>query len=801
MGNILEGTIIIRGTGTRATRLMNEIESWKKSAPSLYEEVSSKIRCFVDSDADKRGATFYGFPIIAPKVTWREQLSIDVHNKRDAATAQSGHSVLYIVAIANSESIIDEIQKENDSYTIVTTDKAFMLEMHGMMVENGYKAYNEEDAFALKKAKALFFLHADEVLKRKAATNISVPQSAVSAAGPDTIAMFTTTYGGGGAERVVSRLAEALGKKGHKIIIIADQRSEHEYMMTEGADYIYAEHSYNADFNAWIEERYTLLKEHNVQVACFHIPYEGPMLFYEVLLCRLMGIMTVVEYHTSFINALSQRGGLAENRAIYLLADKLVVLSKTDEVYWKDNGVDAVYIPNPFPTVPLSNELQVQISEKNHTLLWVGRLDQKYKRFFDLIPIMQEVVKAIPDVKLYVVGVAPDPVEGQRFRDQVKENSLDDNIELCGFVDDVETYYKKASVFLMTSPGEGFPMVFAEAKAHDLPTVMYDLPYLELVKDGKGVVIVEQGDVKTFAKEVTVLLKDADKRRNLAKEARESAKSFCSYDIAGAWERVFKCENTHEIDKDSEAKERHLITMLLGGDKLKAISEDSISHFEELCGIHPNDGHSYNAASIEKRWIEDPLDLEARKSLQEKYHFADWHLTLKAHKPYMEAIIRGILALSHDDDSIKEILEIGCGLGDIIADSLLDRFGRTAYDISPEVIGADREWYRDNGIEWNVGVFNDVRDRRIDCLIMVNFIHSVKPEYLGEYLPNLFSRNRVHYLVVDQVTGNYPYTHDFEALLPEGVEEIYRFGPYDSDGGHRYILLFENRGLFEHVGN
>ena len=234
---------------------------------------------------------------------------------------------------------------------------------------------------------------------------------------------------------------------------------------------------------------------------------------------------------------------------------------------------------------------------------------------------------------------------------------------------------------------------------------------------------------------------------------------------------------------------------MLVGEKLKAISEESISHFEELHGIYPDDGHSYNAAIIEKRWAEDPLDLEARKSLQDKYHFADWHLTLKAHKPYMEAIIRGILALAHDDNSVKEILEIGCGLGDIIADSLLDGFDRTAYDISHEVIEANREWYQGRGIEWNVGVFNDVRDRRIDCLIMVNFIHSVKPEYLSEYLTNLFSRNRVHYLVVDQVTGNYPYTHDFEALLPEGVEEIYRFGPYDSDGGHRYILFFENKNL------
>lgn len=795
--------ILIRGTGTRATRLMKEIESWESSAPALLDDLRSKIRCFVDCDADKRGTTFYGIPIITTEESWRDICSINMQDNEGVATAKSAQTILYIVAIANSQPIVNEIEKDNNSQIRVITDKAFMLEMHGMLVENGYKAYNEEDAFALKKAKALFFLHADEVLKRKAATNISVPQSAVSAAGPDTIAMFTTTYGGGGAERVVSRLAEDLGNKGHKIIIIADQRSEHEYTMTEGADCIYTEHSYNADFNAWIEERYTLLKEHNVQVACFHIPYEGPMLFYEVLLCRLMGIRTIVEYHTSFINALNQRGGLAENRTTYLLADKLVVLSKTDEVYWRDNGVDAVYIPNPFPKGHYGSkyaesdrsESEIILAEENHNLLWIGRIDQKYKRVFDLIPIMQEVGKSIPDAKLFVVGAVPDPAEGERFKEQVKENSLEDNIELCGFANDVDAYYKKASMLLMTSPGEGFPMTLAEAKFHGLPIVMYDLPYLELVKDGKGVITVEQGNTEAFAREVTALLKDTDKRNTLAKEAKESAEFFGRYDIVGAWEKVFSGESIYETDKEEEAKERILINQLLVNEKYKTLTESYISHFEELNGIVPGDGHSYNAESIEKTWEDDKLDLEARKHLQEKYHFADWHLTLKVHKPYMEAIIRGILALSHEDDSIKEILEIGCGLGDIIADPLLDGFKRTAYDISPEVIGADREWYRDRGIEWNVGVFNDVRDREIDCLIMVNFIHSVKPEYLSEYFPNLFSRNRIRYTVVDQVTGNYPYTHDFVALLPEGVEEIYRFGPYNSDGGHRYILLFENKNI------
>ena len=775
--------VIIRGTGIRAKRLMEEIESWQSIAPALYYEVRRKLRCFVDNAVDKQGTTFFGVSVITPEGILRNDSS---------ASFQGIGPTLYVLAVADYRSIIEEIEKENNSQIRVITDKAFLLKMHRMMAADGYKSYNEEDAFAVREVKALFFLHGDEVLKRKETIGISLNKCVATSANHATIALFTGIYGVGGAERVVSRLAEILAAKRHKIIIIADCQAEHEYALPEGVQCVYSQHSYNESFNAWVDERYKLLKKYKVQIACFHIPYDGPRLFYEVLLCKRMGIRTIVEYHTSFINAFNQRGGLAENRTTYIFADKLVVVSKTDEVYWRDNGVDAVYIPNPFPK-EFDSSGNEYVEKENNCLLWIGRIDHKYKRVFDLIPIMQEVRKSVPDVKLYMIGAAPDPDEGKRFANQIKENSLDQNIELCGFQDDVDTYYKKASLMLMTSPGEGFPMTLAEAKSHGLPVVMYDLPYLELVKDGKGVVKIEQGNMKTFAHEVTALLKDENKREKLSKEAKESAKFFHAYDIADAWEKVFMDKCMHETDKEAEAKERRLIGLMLGTGLQKEIVQSHIRHFEELHGIYPGDGHAYNAEMIEKAWAEEPLNLEERTRLQEKYHFVNWHLTLKKNKPYMEAILRGILALANDDDSIKEILEIGCGLGDIIADPLLNIFNRTAYDISSEVIGADREWYKGRGIEWNVGVFNDVRDRKIDCLIMVNFIHSVKPEYLKEYFPNLFFRNHIRYMFVDQVTGNYPYTHDFEQLLPEGVREIYRFGPYDSDGGHRYILIFENR--------
>ncbi|RKM60412.1 glycosyltransferase [Butyrivibrio sp. CB08] len=771
---INQNKIIIRGTGVRAKNLINELESYKKTVPDVYNEIMQKIFGFIDIDPQKQGTFFYNIPVYGPSI---------LSDFKD--------TFLYVVAIADCKTILDEIQNDNGSNIRVITDMEFVREIHldltsgiyrtcddelktiiddaATIVKNDYdisrirKCFCDEvDAFAIRMVKALFFLNDRAVLTCNKQITITTSQSEKYCTEPLVIGMFTSTFGGGGTERVVSHLAKSFVEQGMKVFIFVDQNSDQEYAIPENVELVRFKHPLGEDFYNDIEERYQILKEKKINIACFHFPYEGALLYYEALLCKLMGVKTFVEAHTSFINALRQRGGLFENKKIYTLVDKLVVLSKTDELFWRDNGVEAQYIPNPFPI----KELGIEIKQEKNVLLWVGKLDQKYKRVFDLIPIVARVKSIIPDVKLYIVGATVDEKEGKYFKQQIAEKKLENNIIFCGFVSDVDSYYQMASVMLMTSPGEGFPMALAEAKTNGLPVVMYDLPYLELVKDGKGVVTVKQGDIKSFADEVVSLLTDDDRREELSKQARKSAEYFMNYNIVGAWKNVFEGISDEEIVSEAQDQERALIWKLL--DESMKVTND-------------------------KRKLDElrEIDLEDRRRLQKNFGFIDWHLTPKLDKPYIDAIVDAIVDQTKDR-SYRSIVEIGCGLGDIIGDSLLEGYSRKAYDLSSEVICAARERFMKRGVEWYVGSFNDVKDRDIEFLIAVNFIHSIKPEYLLEYFNNLYSRNKIKYLIVDKVTGNYPYTHDFESLLPEYVHEIKRFGPYYADGGERYILLWEN---------
>ena len=69
---------------------------------------------------------------------------------------------------------------------------------------------------------------------------------------------------------------------------------------------------------------------------------------------------------------------------------------------------------------------------------------------------------------------------------------------VCGYDTDIDSYYRRSELHILTSISETFPMAIAESKSYGMPLVMYELPFVELVREskGKGIVSIPQGDIK-----------------------------------------------------------------------------------------------------------------------------------------------------------------------------------------------------------------------------------------------------------------------------------------------------------------
>ena len=76
---------------------------------------------------------------------------------------------------------------------------------------------------------------------------------------------------------------------------------------------------------------------------------------------------------------------------------------------------------------------------------------------------------------------------------------------------------KKHLFCVMTSLCESFSMVLAESKGYGVPTVMYELPNLELTQGLRGIISVPQDDILALANGIILLFTDREKRIQMGK--------------------------------------------------------------------------------------------------------------------------------------------------------------------------------------------------------------------------------------------------------------------------------------------
>jgi hypothetical protein len=172
----------------------------------------------------------------------------------------------------------------------------------------------------------------------------------------------------------------------------------------------------------------------------------------------------------------------------------------------------------------------------------------------DIVPIMKEVITVLPNVKIRVYGPEwPTDIAGQ-LENSAKENGLENNIIYCGnVIGDTSKMYEGVAVHLVTSAYESFGMAIAEGKMNGIPLVLYKMPYLELLKDGKGYIAVENDDTKAAAEAIVNILTNRQLAESLSIEAKQSVQKFINFDYGDAWRNLI-VGLTDNVQSDDDFK-------------------------------------------------------------------------------------------------------------------------------------------------------------------------------------------------------------------------------------------------------
>lgn len=214
--------------------------------------------------------------------------------------------------------------------------------------------------------------------------------------------------------------------------------------------------------------------------------------------------------------------------------DYVVTLTKRDKELWEQGikNIKAKIIPiaNPSPF-----EVQENIPSLDYkTILCVGRLT--YQKGFDLlITAWARVAQQVPDWKIVIVGSGEDELMLQQM---AKDFAVEDSIVFAGQQKNMDTFYRQASFFCMTSRFEGLPMVLLEAQSYGLPIVAFDCDTgpADLIENKKNGILVEPLDTTELADGIIELMNLNElSYMNYAKTAKEVSMNFYGKKLVGKW--------------------------------------------------------------------------------------------------------------------------------------------------------------------------------------------------------------------------------------------------------------------------
>lgn len=138
----------------------------------------------------------------------------------------------------------------------------------------------------------------------------------------------------------------------------------------------------------------------------------------------------------------------------------------------------------------------------------VGRL-VCLKGHLTLLAVMKDVLAAVPDAYLLVIGEGPDEAV---FRQEAERLGVADHVIWKGRVEPevLPQYYHTMDVLAMPSHWEGFGLTAAEAMAAGKPVVGSDVPGLrEVVEDGVTGFLVPVNNTDALARRLIALVSDA----------------------------------------------------------------------------------------------------------------------------------------------------------------------------------------------------------------------------------------------------------------------------------------------------
>lgn len=206
---------------------------------------------------------------------------------------------------------------------------------------------------------------------------------------------------------------------------------------------------------------------------------------------------------------------------------------------WLKNTPRLVVQTNPI-TIDFDG-FEYSSASKLKEIIYVGRVDYTQKRVYRVIETWAQLECDFPEWKLTIVG---DGEERKNIEHMVSEMELR-NVNFEGF-QSPRPYYERASILMLTSEFEGFPLVLAECMSFGVVPVVYGCysAVYDIIEDGKDGLIIPKADkgfdTSDMAERMRPLMTDSEELKKMAHRAIIKSKDYSIDIIYQQWMKVLQ---------------------------------------------------------------------------------------------------------------------------------------------------------------------------------------------------------------------------------------------------------------------
>lgn len=342
------------------------------------------------------------------------------------------------------------------------------------------------------------------------------------------ISFYIGTLGAsGGTQRMLSLLTNMLIQH-FKVIIFHTNSNKAFYTFNEKVEFVHIQGGlFNRNF---LIRKY--LKKNNIK---YFVSLDSNTVLLQTLFLPINTKLIIWE-HFSIVNNYNKWYFKLSRKYAVKRAYKFVLLSDFEVLKWNEiyklpiNKCVRIYNP---VTVELENAKEIS-KYQNKTFLSIGnKIDVKG---FDLLLNAWKQINS--DWTLNIVGLSTNDINA--LKQKIEEKQIQ-NVLVFPKTNDIKEFYKKASVFVLSSRKEATPLVLIESQSYGLPAIVFNhLPSVIELIDNSALIADYNEPIDSLKEKIEQIISNEELYNELSENAYKNATKFSVESFKNNWMKLLK---------------------------------------------------------------------------------------------------------------------------------------------------------------------------------------------------------------------------------------------------------------------